>query len=372
MEIKDVFISYRRTGGATVARLLCDVLTQRNISIFFDKESLGEGNFDDAIEKNLQAARNFVLIVSPGLFERGKSSNGKYDPVLTEKDWVYREIRTALASGKPIIPIFVNGEKEFPTILPPGIEEIYRKDALSFGHDHFEPELEKLISRIKTRKDQLTESYIKNLSASYSPKEQCESLIEICESLGGNKATEEILNLIANKFRRLLNIKNNQQAINVIADTITPDLLKTICKDLSIDNSGDTKHIKSNMTEWITNKKFRAFSVEEEESDRINNVIDAFAITYRSHEKRAKIISTIEEETHFELKTTRNSNSIFCEIFEYFSVEEFLEEKSKQLSEEEIKSVSFLLFNNDKGRKKELIERIIDYANYTYHPEEHE
>jgi len=79
-EIKDVFISYRRSSGATVARLLCDVLTQRNISIFFDKESLGEGNFDDAIEHNLHAARNFILIVSPGLFDRGKNANGQYDP----------------------------------------------------------------------------------------------------------------------------------------------------------------------------------------------------------------------------------------------------------------------------------------------------
>ena len=163
-ETKDVFISYRRDGGATVARLLCDVLNQRNISTFFDKESLGEGDFDSAIEQNLHAARNFILIVSPKLFDRGIDANGQYDPKLTETDWVYREIRIALETGKPIIPIFVNGENKFPAHLPIGIEDISRKDALTFGHDHFESELRKLISRITTNKDQLIETYIENLS----------------------------------------------------------------------------------------------------------------------------------------------------------------------------------------------------------------
>lgn len=365
-EIKDVFISYRRSSGATVARLLCDVLTQRNISIFFDKESLGEGNFDDAIEKNLHAARNFILIVSPGLFERGKKANGRYDPLLCDADWVYREIRIALTSGKPIIPIFVNGEQCFPAILPPGIEGICRKDALTFGHDHFEPELSKLLSRIITNKDQLIESYIRNLTH-LPAKEQGETLIDLFESLGGDKATEEIINIISNRLRLLFNSQNKSlPIINAIADSLSLGLLKNICKDLHIDNTGDTSYIKSNMGNWILNKEYREFSKETEERDRINEIIEAFSITYKSHEKRAKAISMAEKELQLDLDYRRSSFDIFCEIFEYLGVEEFFEKTSNQITEDEIKTVALYLFSNDKGRKNDLISRIVDYANYEY------
>lgn len=365
-EIKDVFISYRRSSGATVARLLCDVLTQRNISIFFDKESLGEGNFDDAIEHNLHAARNFILIVSPGLFDRGKNANGQYDPLLSDADWVYREIRIALASGKPIIPIFVNGEQGFPAILPPGIEDICRKDALTFGHDHFEPELSKLLSRIITNKDQLIESYIRNLKH-LPAKEQGETLIDLFESLGGDKATEEIISIISNRLRLLFNSQNKSlPIINAIADSLSLGLLKNICKDLHIDNTGDISYIKSNMGNWILNKEYREFSKETEERDRINEIIVAFSKAYKSHEKRAKAISMAEKELQLDLDYRRSSFDIFCEIFEYFGVEEFFEKTSNQITEDEIKTVALYLFSNNKGRKNDLISRIVDYANYEY------
>lgn len=368
--MKDVFISYRRSSGATVARLLCDVLTQRNISIFFDKESLGEGNFDEAIEKNLHAARNFILIVSPGLFDRGKNSNGQYDPLLSDADWVYREIRIALASGKPLIPIFVNGEQGFPAILPPGIEDICRKDALTFGHDHFEPELSKLLNRIKTNKDQLIESYIKNLNH-LPAKEQSDNLIDLCENLGGKKATDEIISTITNKLRLLFNSQSKSlPAIKAITDSVTLGLLKDICKDLNIDNTGDTSYIKDNMANWILNKEFREFSKETETSDRIDEIIDAFATTFKSHDNRAKIICIAENELQFSPSTRRSSSDIFSDILGHFSVEEFFEKSSKKLSEEEIKSVASCLFSDNKGRKNDLISRIVDYANYEYAPEQ--
>lgn len=368
-QMKDVFISYRRSSGATVARLLCDVLIQRNISIFFDKESLGEGNFDDAIEQNLHAARNFILIVSPGLFDRGKNSNGQYDPLLSGADWVYREIRIALASGKPIIPIFVNGEQGFPAILPPGIEDICRKDALTFGHDHFEPELSKLLSRIKTNKDQLIESYIKNLRH-IPTNEQRDTLINLCENLGGQEATEEIISVLANKLRLLFNSqRKSPPAVNAIADSLSLGLLKDICKELNIDNTGDTSYIKNNISNWVHNKKYREFSKETEDLDRISQIIDAFALTYKSNDKRAKAISIAEVELQLSPAARRSSFDIFDEIFGYFSVEEFFQATSNRLTEDEIKSVASYLFSDDKGRKNELISRVVEYANYEYPPE---
>lgn len=369
LETKDVFISYRRNGGATVARLLCEVLNQRNISTFFDKESLGEGDFDNAIEKNLHAARNFILIVSPKLFDRGRDANGQYDAKATESDWVYREIRIALETGKPIIPIFVDGENGFPAHLPIGIEGISRKDALTFGHDHFEPELRKLISRIKTNKDQLIDTYIENLSH-YPPKHQCEILIENCQDLDGEKATLDIIKLITGKIRYLFNNNQNTKlTIKAITDTIDVNFTKHLCKKLNLDNTGDTSRLQKNLTNWLENKEFRQFSLENEKTDRLRDVVSAFGEEFKSKNHRLKAIE-ISKELDIELENTRSSFEIYWDIFHHTGVAEFFETQSKKFSEDEIKFIASYLFGDSKGRKNELIQLIADYANYEYTPEE--
>lgn len=368
-EAKDVFISYRRNGGATVARLLCEVLNQRNISTFFDKESLGEGDFDNAIEQNLHAARNFILIVSPKLFDRGRDASGQYDLKLTETDWVYREIRIALEAGKPIIPIFVDGENEFPAVLPPSIEGISKKDALTFGHDHFEPELRKLIGRIKTNKDQLIDTYIENLSH-LPPKYQCEILIKNCQDLDSEKATLDIIKIITNKIRQLLNNNQNTKlTIKAITDTTDANFIKHLCQKLNLDNTGDISRLQKNLTNWLENKEFRKFSLENEKTDRLRGVASAFGEEFKSKNHRLKAIE-IAKELDIELETTRSSFEIYWDIFHHTGVAEFFETQSKKFSEDEIKLIASYLFGDSKGRKNELIQLIADYANYEYTPEE--
>ncbi len=73
-----------------------------------------------------------------------------------------------------------------------------------------------------------------------------------------------------------------------------------------------------------------------------------------------------EKELQLDLDYRRSSFDIFCEIFEYLGVEEFFEKTSNQITEDEIKTVALYLFSNDKGRKNDLISRIVDYANYEY------
>ncbi len=73
-----------------------------------------------------------------------------------------------------------------------------------------------------------------------------------------------------------------------------------------------------------------------------------------------------ENELQLDLENRRSSFDIFFEIFDYFSVEEFFEKTSNRISEDEIKSVAFHLLSDDKGRKNDLISRIVDYANYEY------
>lgn len=367
-ETKDVFISYRRNGGATVARLLCDVLNQRNISTFFDKESLGEGDFDNAIEKNLHAARNFILIVSPGLFDRGITASGQYDNHLTESDWVYREIRIALETGKPIIPIFVNGEQSFPTFLPPGIESISRKDTLTLSHDHFEPELRKLISRLKTNKDLLIESYLKNTQG----EEQDNILLDTCHNLAGAKRATEITQLLSSKARQLLNeeTRNNQDAIDAILKDANIGFAKKLCKDLGVDNTGDFAHLKQNLSNWIENRSFKEFSLEAESNDRFYTLVNIFGDFFKSHEDRRKAIE-LAGKMGIAPDTTRSSYDIYYDIFDTFGVAGFFENYRSRFPSNELKYIAYTLLPNESSWKKsDLIGQIIDYVNYVFTPED--
>lgn len=366
-ETKDVFISYRRNGGATVARLLCDVLNQRNISTFFDKESLGEGDFDNAIEKNLHAARNFILIISPKLFEGGKNAEGQYDTKLTEADWVYREIRIALETGKPIIPILVNGEQGFPATLPPGIEGISRKDALSFGHDHFESELRKLISRLKTNKDLLIESYLKTIQG-----EGCdEILLETCHDLAGSKRAHEITQLLTSKARQLLNeeARNNQTAIEAILKGANIGFAKELCRDLGIDNTGDFPHLKQNLSNWVENREFKKISQDPEASDRFDEIVNVFGRYYKDHKSRESIIE-IARKMRVDVDSKRSSANIFKCIFDKYGIAGFFEKYPIRFPAEELKDITYNLLANEKGKKADLKTQIINYANYEYTPED--
>ena len=42
----DIFISYRRDGGESTAKILRDKLTELGYSVFFDVESLRSGDFN--------------------------------------------------------------------------------------------------------------------------------------------------------------------------------------------------------------------------------------------------------------------------------------------------------------------------------------
>ena len=41
-----IFISYRRTGGDTTAKLICETLKNRGFSVFYDFDTLKGGFFD--------------------------------------------------------------------------------------------------------------------------------------------------------------------------------------------------------------------------------------------------------------------------------------------------------------------------------------
>ncbi len=93
-----IFISYRREGGAEAARTLYELLSSR-YDVFYDISSLRSGRFDEGIERAIDDCTDFLLVMSKGIFDR-------FDE---EGDWIRRETERALGKKKNIIPILLDG-----------------------------------------------------------------------------------------------------------------------------------------------------------------------------------------------------------------------------------------------------------------------
>ena len=91
----DIFISYRRDGGAPYARILQLMLTQRGYDVFLDYDELTDGVFGEHIKTAIKNSSVFMLVLSAHSMDR----------CVNEDDWVRQEIKLALEQGKQIIPV---------------------------------------------------------------------------------------------------------------------------------------------------------------------------------------------------------------------------------------------------------------------------
>jgi len=129
----DIFISYRRKGGFDSAKLLYDRLRLDGYSVSFDMDTLERGNFDSELESRVKKCRDFVVVLNPGVFDRF------YDPECNPKDdWVRREIVCAIAEGKNIIPVILDGFQWPKNPLPADVEDLARKNGIDFNPKYFE------------------------------------------------------------------------------------------------------------------------------------------------------------------------------------------------------------------------------------------
>ena len=98
MEEYDIFISYRRVGGADFARQMQLALKTKGYKVFLDFDELKDGVFDRRIEMAINRSKVFLFVLSPHALDRCKN----------EDDWVRREIECALISKCHIVPVSPN------------------------------------------------------------------------------------------------------------------------------------------------------------------------------------------------------------------------------------------------------------------------
>lgn len=97
----DIFISYRRSEGQDIARMMKESLERKGYRVFLDMDELQDGVFDQRILDAIQSAPIFIILLTAHALDRCQN----------EQDWVRQEIEYALFSNKHIIPI--NPDKQF-------------------------------------------------------------------------------------------------------------------------------------------------------------------------------------------------------------------------------------------------------------------
>ena len=123
----DIFISYRRVGGAQYARILQLMLIQRGYKVFLDYDELTDGVFSDKIRAAIKEAPVFMLVLSGGSMTR----------CANEGDWVRQEITLAVKQQKHIIPVNPDNSFDgFPEGMPEELKESigsHQHSEISFG-----------------------------------------------------------------------------------------------------------------------------------------------------------------------------------------------------------------------------------------------
>uniref|UniRef100_A0A1I7TFR1 ADP-ribosyl cyclase/cyclic ADP-ribose hydrolase n=1 Tax=Caenorhabditis tropicalis TaxID=1561998 RepID=A0A1I7TFR1_9PELO len=147
----DVFISYRRSTGNQLASLIKVLLQLRGYRVFIDVDKLYAGKFDSSLLKNIQAAKHFILVLTPNSLDRLLNDDNC-------EDWVHKELKCAFEHQKNIIPIF-DQSFEFPTKedqIPNDIRMITKYNGVKWVHDYQDACMQKVVRFISNELNRTT------------------------------------------------------------------------------------------------------------------------------------------------------------------------------------------------------------------------
>ena len=137
----DVFISYRRQGGAVKAELTKDELAKRGFRenrMFLDTRSLTSGNYLKTILDAIANSKNVVVVITTDCF--------KILP--TESTWVW-EIEYALVLHKNVVPVYFDGITELKADeIPSCIQRLAFENAVQYVHQYADASFDRLASRL--------------------------------------------------------------------------------------------------------------------------------------------------------------------------------------------------------------------------------
>lgn len=136
-----IFVSYRRADSAGHAGRLVDHLkTQFGQQVFFDVDSINPGaNFHKVIEETFAKCGAVVVLIGKRWLERDASM----PPFGDSKDIITQEIRFAMESNLPIVPVLVDGATmPSEATLPSPFATLSQLNAIDLRHTSFDRDLQ--------------------------------------------------------------------------------------------------------------------------------------------------------------------------------------------------------------------------------------
>lgn len=152
-----IFISYRRDGGESLAALLHERFVRMGYRVFYDVESLRSGNFNEKLLEVISECDDVLVVLPPGGLDRC---------ITDESDWVRREIVHALKCEKNVIPILMRNFS-FPENLPDDQKPLVNKNGVSATMEYFDAVVDKLAKqRLTSKPDQEADRQERHIPAS--------------------------------------------------------------------------------------------------------------------------------------------------------------------------------------------------------------
>lgn len=190
-----VFVSYRRDGGESLAQLISERLKQCGIETFYDVESLRSGKFNEKLYKVIDVCKTVVVILPPNALARCEN----------QEDWVRKEVSYAIKTGKKIIPVMMRNF-EFPEELPADIDEIRNYNGVSANMEYFDAAFAKLLSMINDG-TYITEEKVCQLT---DDEELREKLCNCIKALGEDNSVTN-MTALAECYKKLHNDSLNEE-----------------------------------------------------------------------------------------------------------------------------------------------------------------
>lgn len=144
MDNYQIFISYRREGGADLAGRIADQLKSLGYKVFFDVETMRSGKFNTQLFEAIDQCSDVVVVLPPHALDRCRN----------KEDWVRQELAHALKNEKNIIPIMMRGFK-FPFFMPKDISDIKIMEGIPASNDYFDAVIQRLERLLISKKNAL-------------------------------------------------------------------------------------------------------------------------------------------------------------------------------------------------------------------------
>lgn len=135
----DVFLSYCREDGATIARLLADKMTTAGFRVFFDIEELGSGSWSQELELRISECPDFVVVLTAAYIGRLRSQGSV----------IQREVAAALQHGRNIVPVLVETMPPADQ-LPTSVAALPDANGIRYVHEYADAVVIKLCAMLRS------------------------------------------------------------------------------------------------------------------------------------------------------------------------------------------------------------------------------